>query len=108
MIYELRRYDLQQHNKKQFYERFGKQLMPIMERLGFRLVGAWDTEIGTVPVTTYILAWKDLNERQEKWQALNADPEWTEIKKVTFEKYGPLVLKTHSEILNPTAYSPLD
>lgn len=107
MIYELRRYELQQHNKKQFYERFGKQLMPIFERLGFKLVGAWDTVIGDVPETTYILAWKDLNTRQEAWAKLNADPEWIQIKKDTGEKHGHLVLKTHSQILSPTDYSPL-
>jgi hypothetical protein len=107
MIYELRKYELQQHNKKAFYERFDKQLMPILERIGFRLVGAWDTEIGAVPETTYILAWNDLNERQEKWALLNSDPDWTDIKKTSFEKHGALVLKTHSTILNPTSYSPL-
>ena len=107
MIYELRKYELQQHNKKQFYKRFGEQLMPIFEKIGFRLVGAWDTVIGDVPETTYILAWKDLNERQLKWAELNADPEWSKIKKISFEQYGPLVVKTHSQILSPTSYSPL-
>src|ERR1017187_5323710 len=108
MIYELRRYELYQHNKKAFYERFGTQLTPIFKKYGFNLVGAWDTEIGDVPETTYILAWKDLNTRQEAWANLNNDEEWALIKKQTTEKYGPLVSKTHSQILTPTDYSPLD
>ena len=107
MIYELRRYELQQHNKKAFYERFEKQLMPLLPKYGFKLVGAWDTVIGDVPETTYILGWSDLNTMQKAWADLNADKEWLHIKKVTFEEHGPLVLKTHSQILAPTAYSPL-
>ena len=102
MVYEIRRYELQQHNKKHFYQRFGQQLMPIFERCGFRLIGAWDVDIGSVPETTYILAWEDLNERDEKWSQLNADQQWAEIKAETFQKYGPLVLKTHSQIVKPT------
>lgn len=107
MIYELRRYELQQHNKKAFYERFEKQLMPILPKYGFNLVGAWDTVIGDVPETTYILAWPDLNTMQQAWAGLNSDEDWARIKKETFEQHGALVLKTHSQILAPTAYSPL-
>jgi len=107
MIYELRRYELQQHNKKAFYERFEKQLMPILSKYGFKLVGAWDTVIGDVPETTYILSWPDLNTMQKAWADLNADDDWAQIKKESFEKHGPLVLKTHSQILASTTYSPL-
>ncbi len=107
MIYELRRYELRQHNKKAFYERFENQLMPILPKYGFNLVGAWDTVIGDVPETTYILAWQDLNTMQEAWAGLNSDTDWARIKKESFEAHGALVLKTHSQILSPTAYSPL-
>lgn len=107
MIYELRRYELQQHNKKAFYERFEKQLMPILPKYGFSIVGAWDTIIGDVPETTYILAWSDLNTMQKAWIKLNADEDWIRIKKESFQTHGSLVLKTHSQILAPTAYSPL-
>lgn len=107
MIYEIRRYELQQHNKNAFYERFDKQLMPILDKHGFKLMGAWNTVIGDVPETTYILAWEDLNTRQEAWKNLNADEDWARIKKESQEKHGTLVLKTHSQILAPTPYSPL-
>lgn len=107
MIFELRRYELQQHNKAAFYERFSKQLMPIFERYGFKLVGAWDTVIGDVPEYTYILAWEDLNTRQAAWAKLNSDEEWSNIKRESQEKHGTLVLKTHSQILAATDYSPI-
>ncbi len=107
MIYELRRYELQQHNKTAFYERFEKQLMPIFGKYGFKLVGAWDTIIGDVPECTYILAWEDLNTRQDAWAKLNADADWSRIKQESQEKHGTLVLKTHSQILKATNYSPI-
>lgn len=81
--------------------------MPLFSKYGFKLVGAWDTMIGDVPETTYILAWSDLNTMQKAWVDLNADVDWAQIKKESFEKHGPLVLKTHSQILAPAAYSPL-
>jgi hypothetical protein len=107
MIYELRRYELQQNNKAAFYERFEVQLMPLFEKYGFKLEGAWDTAIGDVPEYTYVLAWTDLNTRQAAWAKLNEDVDWTRIKKESQEKHGALVLKTHSQILQPTNYSPL-
>jgi len=107
MIYELRRYELYQHNKKAFYERFGQHFVPIAQKYGFQLIGAWDTVIGDVPETTYLLAWPDLNARQAAWAAVEADPEWAQVKKDTTAQHGPLVFKTHSQILQPTAYSPL-
>jgi hypothetical protein len=107
MIYEIRRYDLYQHNKKAFYERFEKFFVPISKKYGFKIVGAWDTVIGDVPETTYILAWANLNTRQDAWAKIDADPDWVKAKKDSQAEHGPLVLKTHSQILSPTSYSPL-
>jgi hypothetical protein len=56
MIYELRRYELFSHNKKAFHDRFQNHFLPLSEKYGFKLIGAWDTEIGDGPSFTYILA----------------------------------------------------
>lgn len=106
MIYEIRRYELQQHTKAAFYERFEKELLPLFDKYCFKMVGSWDTVIGDVPENTYILAWNDLNERQTAWAALNSDAEWINIKRVSQEKHGTMVVKTHSQIISPTKYSP--
>ncbi len=105
MTYELRRYQLFPHNKKAFHERFADHALPIMEKYGFKVIGAWDTEIGEGPTFTYILAWEDLNVRQAAWDKFNTDPEWAQIKKETHEAHGQLVARTHSEIMRATGYS---
>jgi hypothetical protein len=107
MIYELRRYELFAHNKKAFHERFETHALRIMGKYGFKLIGAWDIEIGDGPEFTYILAWPDLNTRQGAWDEFNTDEEWAKVKKDTHAAHGQLVWKTHSEIAKPTKYSPL-
>jgi len=54
----------------------------------------------------YMLEWKDLGERQQKWDAFMNDPEWAKVKAET-EKDG--VLSTHitNLILAPTSFSKL-
>lgn len=105
MIYELRRYELERRNKSHFYERFEKQFLSIAKKYGLKIVGAWDAENSTE--TVYILAWPNLETLQSTWQKVLTDEEWIQIKKDSKEKYGDLVLKTHSEVLNPTSYSSL-
>ena len=105
MIYELRRYKLEPRNKIYFYERFEKQFLPIANRHGLKVVGAWD--VNNSSETVYILAWPDLATLQSTWEKILADEEWIQIKKDSKEKFGDLVLQTHSEVLHPTRYSSL-
>ena len=107
MLYELRRYEVFAHNKKAFHDRFEQHAMRLMAGHGFKVVGSWDVEIGDNPEFVYLLAWQDLAARQQAWDAFNADPEWTKVKQETHQAHGQLVWKTHSEILKPTSYSPL-
>lgn len=107
MIYELRRYELFPHNKKAFHDRFQNHVLRFFEKYNFKLIGAWDVEIGDGPEFTYLLAWPDLNSRQTAWAAFNTDTDWAAIKAQTHEDHGQLVAKTHSEIVRPTNYSPL-
>ena len=107
MIYELRRYELFPHNKKAFHDRFQNHALRFFEKYSFKLIGAWDVEIGSGPAFTYLLAWEDLNTRQTAWDGFNSDPGWSEVKRETHKAHSQLVGKTHSEIVKPTAYSPL-
>ncbi len=107
MIYELRRYELFPQNKKAFHDRFQNHVLRFFEKYDFKLIGAWDVEIGSGPMFTYLLAWDDLNTRQTAWDGFNSDKEWAGIKQETYQAHGQLVGKTHSEIVKPTAYSPL-
>ena len=107
MIYEERVYEIPNQVRKAFHERFEKHAVRIMKTYGFKFVGCWDEEIGEMQNFVYILAWKDLNTRQEAWASFNTDQEWTQIKKDSTAEHGQLVAKTHNKILKPTSYSPL-
>ena len=107
MIYEERVYEIPNAVRKAFHERFEKHAMRIMKKYGFEVIGCWDEEIGEMQNFRYILAWKDLNTRQEAWSKFNTDSEWTQIKIDSAKKHGQLVAKTSNKILKPTSYSPL-
>jgi len=53
---------------------------------------------------TYMLAWDSLAEREKRWGAFLADPEWAEVVATT-EKDGQLVENINSQLLTPTTFS---
>ncbi len=107
MIYELRTYVTYNHNRGAFHDRFDKHAKRIMENYKFKIVGCWTEEIGEMQNFVYILAWPDMNTREESWTKFNSDKEWVDIKAKSYSKHGALVAKTQNKILKPTQYSPL-
>lgn len=105
MIYEERIYEIPNQVRKAFHERFENFALPIMKKYGFEVVGCWDEVIGDMQNFVYILAWTDMNAREEAWAKFNADPDWAEAKRSSAEKHGQLVSKTRNKILKPTSYS---
>src|SRR6266498_1800616 len=106
MFYELRVYEVQPGRLPDLLSRFQNAALPAWERHGVRLIGFWIDEIGTTNKVTYMLAWEDLIEREQKFAAFYADPEFAE-KRAKSEENGPLVARIHNTILRPTAFSPL-
>ncbi len=105
MIYELRVYHAMPGRLPNIVKRFETVTLPIWERFGIRQAGFWTTLVGASNHTlTYMLAWESLAERETKWTAFQADPEWIEKRAIT-EKDGPIVANIVSEFLVPTAYS---
>jgi NIPSNAP len=51
-----------------------------------------------------MLAWDSLAEREKRWDAFLADPEWLAIAAET-EKDGQIVENISNELLAPTAFS---
>ncbi|HVW41155.1 MAG TPA: NIPSNAP family protein [Amycolatopsis sp.] len=107
MLYEMRRYEAFGHNKAALYDRFAEHTSRIFDRHGFRQVGYFETIIGDGPDLTYLLGWDDLAQRQSAWDSFHADPEWREVSARTTREHGLLVAKTHSSILRPLPFSPL-
>jgi len=102
MIYEHRTYNILPGKMEEFIGAFGEIIVPLFEKHGAKLVGAWQTDIGQSSEFVYILGFQDLNEREWFFKAIRQDEQ--------FQKYrqGSLrVAYTTSKILQPTSYSPL-
>ena len=86
-------------------KRFETITLGLWERHGIRQAGFWTTMIGDSNQDLhYLLAWESLAEREKKWGAFMADPEWI-ARRAETEKDGAIVANVHSQILQPTAFS---
>ena len=104
-IYELRIYHSMPDRLPALLSRFQNHTVRIWEKHGIRQAGFWTTLIGeSNQQLTYMLGWDSMAEREERWSAFLADPEWIAISTET-EKDGPLVQNISNELLAPTAFS---
>jgi hypothetical protein len=107
MLYEMRVYYCLPGRLPALNKRFSEATLKIWERFGIRQVGFFTDYIGdNNQKLTYILAWESLAERETKWNAFQADPEWQK-KRAESEADGPIVAHLATSILAPTAYSQL-
>lgn len=105
MIYELRIYDCCPGRLPTLLQRFESATLALWAKHGIRQAGFFTTVIGpSSHRLTYLLAWESLAERETKWNAFMADPEWLE-KRAASEKDGPIVANVESSILAPTSFS---
>jgi NIPSNAP len=105
MIYELRIYRCVPSRLPALLSRFQNDTLRIWEKHGIRQAGFWTTLIGeSNEQLTYMLAWDSMAEREKRWGAFLADPEWKAIFTES-EKDGPLVQNISSQLLAPTAFS---
>ena len=105
MVYELRIYRCVPGRLPALLSRFQNHTLRIWEKHGIRQAGFWTTLIGeSSQELTYMLAWDSLAEREKRWTAYLADPEWLAIAAET-ERDGQLVADISSQLLAPTAFS---
>ena len=105
MLYELRIYECVPGKLPDLNKRFSTITLKIWERHGIRQAGFWTTVIGESSQTLYyMLAWESLAERETKWAAFGADPEWLTARAKT-EEAGAIVANVKNFILAPTPYS---
>ena len=105
MIHELRVYRCVPGQLPKLLDRFNTITLKIWERHGIRQAGFWTTVIGeSNNELTYLLAWESLAEREKKWGAFQADPEWI-AKRAETEKDGAIVANVSVQILQPTSFS---
>jgi heme-degrading monooxygenase HmoA len=103
MIHQLRIYEIFQHNKAGFHDRFRDHAARIMDRYGFEIVAAWESTSDGRVEFVYLLAWPDADTMKDAWAEFLADEEWREIKRQTAE---PLVGEIQDRVLDQVPYSP--
>ena len=105
MIYEMRVYRCVPGKLPALLNRFANITLKIWERHGIKQAGFFTTLIGeSNQELTYFLAWESLADRETKWNAFAADPEW-HTKRAETEKDGPIVANVLVQMLTPTAFS---
>src|ERR1700676_2794960 len=102
MIYELRVYHTLPGRLPALLKRFDTITLKIWEKHGIKQAGFFTTLVGeSNQELTYLLAWQSLAERETKWNAFQADPEWIAARAQT-EADGQIVGNIVSQLLTPT------
>ena len=105
MIYELRIYRAIPGRLPALMARFQNQTLRIWDRIGIRQAGFWTTIVGdSVQELTYMLTWDSMAERDARWNAFLADPEWLAVSAES-ERDGQLIADIRNTLLAPTAFS---
>ena len=105
MLYELRVYLTPPGKLEAINARFANHTIGIFKRFGIGIDGFWNDEIGRSNQLTYILNFEDMADREEKWNAFQADKEWAEVRAET-EAKGPIVAKVLNSFMALTPFSP--
>ena len=106
MLYELRTYDTVPGKLPALLERFEKGVVHFFDKHGIGMLGFWTDEVGVSNRLTYIVTAENMGDREAKWDALQADPEWQRVRSES-ETNGPLVARITNSLLTPTDYSPM-
>ena len=105
MIYELRVYHCVSGRLPALLKRFETVTLGIWERHGIRQAGFWTVLVGESSQDLfYLVQWESLAEREKKWAAFLADPEWI-AKRAESERDGAIVASLSNSFLQPTAFS---
>jgi hypothetical protein len=105
-VQQLRIYEIFDHNKQAFHDRFRDHAMRIMKKYDFNIVAMWEAKNGVRTEFVYLLQWPDEATMKDRWAKFMADQEWSAIKKQTAAKHGQLVGEIQDRTLRLTAYSP--
>jgi hypothetical protein len=105
MIHELRIYHLVPGRMPDLLKRFETYTLKIWQKHGIRQAGFWTVMIGPSNQDLYyLLEWESLADREKKWGAFMADPEWIAARAQT-ESHGSIVASVENMILQPTSFS---
>lgn len=107
MLYELRVYEALPGKMPALNRRFADVTLGLFAKHGIEVVGFWTNEVGGwSDELTYMLRFADLGDRERRWAAFGADPDW-QTARAASEADGPLLRRIRAQFLRPTAYSPM-
>jgi len=107
MVHELRVYHIVPGRMPAILKRFDTVTCPLFEKHGIKQVGFWTVAIGESSYDlVYMLQFESLADREKKFAAFAADPEWIEARTKS-EADGPIVASITNSILMPTSFSAL-
>ena len=107
MVYELRIYHATPGRLPDLNKRFETITLKIWQKHGIRQAGFWTVLVGpSNQQLYYFLEWKDMAEREQKWNAFQTDPDWIAARTAS-EADGQIVANIASTILTPTKFSAL-
>ena len=106
VVHQLRSYEIFEHNKQAFHERFRDHAMRIMAKYDFKIVAIWETQDQGRTRFVYLLQWPDRQTLTDRWAKFMADKEWSDIKKRTGAEHGRLVGEIQERVLEVQDYSP--
>jgi len=107
MIVELRIYHCAPGRLPALHERFTSATLGFFKKHSIEQIGFWTTLAGPSNQSlTYLLKWESLAERERKWNAFQADPEWIAARAAS-EAEKIIVERVENQFLAPTAYSAL-
>jgi hypothetical protein len=105
VIYEYRAYTCLPGRLPALLNRFETITLGFWEKYGIRQAGFWTTEVGgSNQVLHYLLQWESLAEREQKWSAFQADPDWNAARAAT-ETPDKIVESITNAFWKPTAFS---
>src|SRR5260370_1518490 len=76
MIYQLRIYEIFEHNKAAFHDRFRDHAARIMKSYGFDIIATWESKTSDRTEFVYLLAWPDEQTMLRARGQFRADEEW--------------------------------
>jgi hypothetical protein len=103
MVYLHVTVEIQRGKLKEWTNIFEKELVPLLNKYGQKLVGAWKTTVGTYDEVTDLYVFENLTEFTKIRQALYQDPQVQDC----VRKLNAICGFEISKLIEPLNYSPL-
>jgi NIPSNAP len=87
MLVDLRRYTIVPGQLKAYLALYEKYGLPVQRRHVGDPLGYFISEVGTLNQVVHLWGYESFEDRQRRRAAMEADPDWTEYKKMTAQGY---------------------